>query len=518
MVNWIAIGRRAVAPAVVPVLIVLAAAALAIWPTWPPLIKVWGDMVDYAHAPWVVLGIVGWILILGSSLPPPAPRLSAVAAVLLAIELVAWLIAYRAASNIGQQLMMPLVLWTALWLACGIPVARRLALPLACLYCAIPVWELLLPTLQFMTVTVSQTLLGWLGVPVAIDGNLVTIPEGTFQIIEGCAGKRYFMIALTAAIALASLCGLTPPRAAALLSATAVLALVMNWLRVMIVIYAGHVTDMTSYLIVHEHLSLGWVMFAILIGLVCLLARWLAGPAPAPSSALPAGARSAAAVQSAASMPPLRRWIAHPGALVTLLILCLAPLGAAYARSMLRAAPAARRASLPVRAAPAAWPGPESPDTQWSPSFQGAAADLRAAYGDPGHTVEVFVATYQSEQLGAKLVSSSNTLWPTNWVVVHRDSLTNRRIPARLQAARTVETVSPDAARWIVSYLYQVDDAVTANPVIAQLLYGVRSWKGPLATRLVAVAARCHGECDTAQRDLSDFWTEVGPQLLAANP
>ena len=518
MMNWTAMRRRALARTAIPVLIVPAAAALAVWPTWPPLIEAWRDMYDYAHAPWVVLGIVGWILFLSPGLPAPAPRFSAVATLVLLIEVAAWLIAYRAASNIGQQLMMPLVLWTALWLACGLPVARRLAVPVACLYCAIPVWELLLPALQFMTVAVSQTLLGWLGVPVAIDGSLVTIPEGTFQIVEGCSGKRYFMVALTVAIPLASLSALAPPRAAALLSATAALALVMNWLRVMIVIYAGHLTDMTSYLIVHEHLSLGWVMFAVLIALVCLLARWLSSPAPAPPSALPAAARSATAAQSAAGVPPLRQWIAHPAALGTLLILCLPTLGAAYARSMLGAAPAMRPAGLPVRAAPDAWYGPESPDTQWSPSFQGATGALRAAYDDTGRTVQVFVATYQSEQLGAKLVSSSNTLWPPNWIVVDRGALTDRRIPARLRTARTVETVSPDAARWIVSYLYQMDDTVTASPVIAQLVYGVRSWTGPLAARLVAVAARCHDECGAARRDVTDFWAEVGPQLLAAGP
>lgn len=508
--------RLPVAAASVALPAVLAAAVLGLWPTWPALLATWRDVYDYSHAPWVVLGIACWVAARSTTLPAPVPQASAAGATVLLLGIGAWLVAWRAASNIGQQIMMPLILWSAVWLACGWPVARRVTVPLGCLYLAIPVWELLLPALQSMTVAVSETLLGWLNVPVAIDGNRVTIPEGTFQIIEGCSGKRYLMMALAVAVPLGSILQLAPRRAVALVAVTGLLALIMNWLRVMVVIYAGHVTDMTSYLIVHEHLSLGWALFALLVGIVCLLARWLAEP----------GADSASATATTTQAPPadqphpvtvtraLQQWISHPVVLGTVFLLCLPALGVAYARAALDAPSEILAEQLPRVATPE-WHGPESPDTLWSPRFQGATAELRGAYGGEERTVEVYVATYRKGgQLGAKLVSSSNLLLPANWSVILESTLDDPRIPAQLRGARTIEALSPQAMRWVVSYLYQIDAAVTASPVLAQLEYGVRSWHRSMTARVIAVAARCQGECEPARRDLADFWSQAGARLL----
>jgi EpsI family protein len=503
-----------VAPAFIPLLTVLAVAVVGLWPTWPPLLATWRDVYDYSHAPWVVLAAVCWVVARSTTLPPPVPRASAPGTALLLLEIAAWLVAWRAASNIGQQITMPLILWSAVWLACGWPVARRVTVPLACLYFAIPVWDLLLPALQSMTVAVSETLLGWLSVPVAIEGNRVTIPEGTFQIIEGCSGKRYLMMALGVAVPLGSMLRLTPRRAVALVAVTGLLALIMNWLRVMVVIYAGHVTDMTSYLIVREHLSLGWALFALLVGIVCLLARWLAEPAAVSPASTPTHARPAAQPHPLSVTRALPHWITHPAVLGTLFLLCLPALGVAYARAALRSPPEVAPAQLP-RAVTAEWRGPESPDTLWSPRFQGAAAELRGAYGGSDHTVEVYVATYhQGGQLGAKLVSSSNLLLPPDWSVILERTLDDPRIPAQLRGAHTIEAVSPQATRWVVSYLYQIDEAVTASPLLAQLEYGVRSWHASMTARVIAVAARCHDDCEPARRDLADFWSQVGTRLI----
>lgn len=502
--------RLPVAAASIALSAVLAAAVLGLWPTWPSLLATWRDVYDYSHAPWVVLGIACWVAAGSTTLPTPVPQASAAGATVLLLGIGAWLVAWRAASNIGQQITTPLIMWSAVWLACGWPVARRVTVPLGCLYLAIPVWELLLPALQSMTVAVSETLLGWLNVPVAIDGNRVTIPEGTFQIIEGCSGKRYLMMALAVAVPLGSILQLAPRRAVALVAITGLLALLMNWLRVLVVIYAGHATDMTSYLVVHEHLSLGWALFAVLVAIVCLLARWLAEPA----AVLPAHARSADPSQAVSAARALRGWISHPAVLGTLFLLCLPMLGVAYARTALRAPPEMLPAQLP-RAATGEWRGPEAPDALWSPRFQGAAAELRGAYDSTGRTVEVYVATYrQGGQLGAKLVSSSNLLLPPDWSVILERTLDDPRIPAQLRGARTIEAVSPEATRWVVSYLYQIDAAVTASPVLAQLEYGVRSWHRSMTARVIAVAARCQGECEPARRDLADFWSQAGARLL----
>lgn len=153
----------AVYPQALVVLGVVAAAALAVWPTWPALIKTWRVMPDYDQAELLVPFILCWIAARGAHLPGPSKRISPLAIAALFASLVIWLVAYQAESNIGEQLMTPVILWTAIWTAFGLPIASRFAVPVACLYFAIPLWEFLVPVLQSVAVHVTETLLGVIG-------------------------------------------------------------------------------------------------------------------------------------------------------------------------------------------------------------------------------------------------------------------------------------------------------------------------------------------------------------------
>src|SRR5262249_46502984 len=156
-----------------------------------------------------------WIYNRSRNLPAPVSQVSLPAATALILSLGCWLIAYKAASVIGQQIPIPIILWCAIWMSCGLETARRLAAPVFCLYFAIPIWDFALPGLQTATVAVSESALRLLGVPVQLNGTLVRIPEGTFQIAAGCAGKRYLIVTLTIAALLAGTTHMRASRAIA---------------------------------------------------------------------------------------------------------------------------------------------------------------------------------------------------------------------------------------------------------------------------------------------------------------
>src|SRR5262249_32198114 len=129
--------------------------------------------------------------------PTPSP----IALLALAILQLGWFISWRAESAMGQQILLTPILAVSVFAALGPRVARPLMPPLMALWFAIPVWDLLLPVLQSMSVYVSSALLRVLGVPVVIHGAHVSIPDGQFDILYGCSGKRD----LAAATALAYL-------------------------------------------------------------------------------------------------------------------------------------------------------------------------------------------------------------------------------------------------------------------------------------------------------------------------
>lgn len=491
---------RSVPRPVLPVFVALLAAGIATGSSWPPLFATWLAMADYQHGWFVALIIIAWLYRSASSLPPPTGRFSLSAAALLLAALLLWLVAYRALSGLGQQILLPPILWLTVWTACGWPAARRIAAPLGCLYFVIPVWELLLPSLQHLAVLVTETIVGGLGVPVSIDGVFVTIPEGTFQIAEGCAGKRYLIVALTVAGLLAGTQHLRPRRSLLLLGVTALLALLANWLRIMMVIYAGHATDMQSYLVTHEHISLGWVLFALLIALVCLLGTRLARDTPAAAPATPPPGRPAQA--------PVHAW---RGLSATALLLCLPSAAQLYARSV--PVRQARDASISLPASAAPWSGPLAPDARWEPQFPGASSAARGAYRSAAGEVQIFLAQYQTQSEGAKLVSFDNKLFAHGWVELRTGTLDTRPASAGPDRIAALWVLAPSGERWLISYVFEVGSFVTSSPIAAQLVYGTWSWRGTLPSRLLAIAARCEAGCESAQRAVAAFWA-AGPQLL----
>ena len=476
-------------------LVVTLAAAAAIWPTWPPLAATWYSTADYSHGMLLVPVIAVWLFLRCTELPPAADRASPWAATALVATLIGWLIAYKAASNIGMQLMAPPILWSAVWLACGFPVASALAAPIACLYFAVPVWEFLLPGLQRLTVLIAETVLGNSGIPVHIEDVMVTIPEGTFSIAEGCAGKRYFIVALALAALLAGFPRMRPRQALAFMLTTAGLALVTNWLRVLTIIYAGHVTNMTSYLVAREHISFGWGLFAVLVVIVCLIGLRWTGPTDRPQG------------EVADSPAPVALFPVTAAALT----LCAAPAALLYAHYVAKAAPASDPAN-PLPAGVGAWSGPLAPDTDWSPDFPTASSVRRAAYRGPDGNVEIFVADYDTQELGAKPISSGNTLLSSDWKPQHSGRL---QLNNAAGAVRTIRALPPSGGPWLITYLYQVGTFVTADPVLAQFVYGTLSWRGAVPSRVVAAAVRCQESCEEEAGRVANFWSVTGSGLLA---
>src|SRR5688572_4786695 len=179
-------------------LAVLAAAgtALALWPTLLSLHQLWVGIFDYQHGYLVAAVSMSWLVLAASKLSSQRPQPSLPGSALLAAVLYAWLIAFNANSVLLHQMLLPVAIWSAVFAATGWDIARKTLAPVAFLYFAVPIWESTLPVLQLFSVVATENLLSLLGVPAKVSEYTVRIPEGTFQIIEGCSGKRYFMVTL----------------------------------------------------------------------------------------------------------------------------------------------------------------------------------------------------------------------------------------------------------------------------------------------------------------------------------
>jgi len=481
---------------------VLAVAGLALWPAIAFLLHDWRHIHDYQYGYLIAAVSVGWLVALRHKLNAAVVRPHPVGFTLLVLALLVWSIAFRASSILGTQLLLPVVLCLAVYAAFGPHVARLVAGPLAYLYFSVPLWDLLLPTLQALSVFASESMLRVVGIDAVVQQSLVTIPEGTFHIAEGCSGKRYFMVTLAVAALAASACGIRGARFVATLAIAAGLALLANWIRIFIVIYAGHVTNMESYLVAVEHRTLGYIIFGVLLVTASLVALRLA-----PKERVRPPPTSVAA-------PPERRsargwWYVLP------------VLVAASAVTVPRAGAegvSPRLGTFPVLTG--TWSGPLPSRSLWQPQFAGPADSARAAYTTLGNTVDVYANVFGEQSAGSELIRLSNHPYDyTRWQLASRTSFTDR-IASAFGAPLYLTVKDPQDRRWVVAYIYSIGGTRTASELLAQLIYGAKSLTRAVPSGVVAFATPCApaGDCRAATEVLHAFWTDLGVHMMAVVP
>lgn len=482
---------------IVPVGCVVAATVVALWPTLVGLEHYWRTILSYQHAYLIVPIALGWLWQVARPLWWRAERPTWPTAAALLLALFAWLVSFTASISIAQQLLLPVVLWLALLVALRWPVARRFLAPVALLYFAVPIWDSLLPLLQQLSIFVTRGSMMLLGVPATIQGNIVTIPDGVFEIEEGCSGLRFLMIALAVAYLAGAMFHLPRRRVVWLLAFALALALVVNWIRIAIVIYAGYLSHMRSYLVAVEHVSLGNALFLPLLACVLWMARRLSGTRAPPTANV-----------FSLHRPDYRGLIA-----------CAAALLAFAGWQLLRTGSVAATATLePLPLGVGNWQGPLPPRSSWLPNFATATSERRAAYVSAGAAVETYVNFYARQSPEAKLVGYGNSFvpvlgWTRKWGADERPLHVAGR-----PAPRMVELTGADRRAWLVGHVYRVGGWETGSATAAQLAYGLRSLMRPAPAGAVAFAIQCDPNCEFAQRVATDFWNQMSGPLLDVVP
>jgi exosortase A len=465
---------------------------VAFWPTFVGLARVWEESADYSHGALIALIAATWLGLQRERIDASPVRPTWAALPALVIAIIVWLIAYRGNSQIIQQIVVPVAMALAVLAALGPTVTRQVLPPILYFYFAIPVWEQLLPVLQALTTNVAEGVLRVLQIPTVVESHFVTIPEGRFAIVEGCSGKRYLMVGLAFAALLGASYHLRAARAAVLLAATVGLALLANWVRVVVIIYAGHVSNMEHYLVAKEHLTFGWMMFVPLLIAVALTARALARRHP-PVAAPTAHARAAQSGRPTWAGPAV--------------CLCIPLL--AVATQTRAASDTTRLGQLPLMAGD--WQGPLPGDAAWQPRFIAPADQRQAAYGSLDGAVQIYLNVYGLQTQGHELVFFANSVVPEEqWSVV-------RVLPER-DDLRMIIVADAAGSQWAVAQTYSIDGRLTSSAALAQLYYGLSALWHPVPSGTIALAAACRPDCAQAEQRIRRFWLDRGHALASVIP
>ena len=471
----------------------------ATWPTWPDLVALWLGSNTYSHGLFVLAVTAVWFVRVASCAPPRSGRISKFAWLAFASAAIVWLVAYGANSAIGQEVAAPVLIWLAFWAVHGWSSARPLLGPLAFFYVSIPIWDLLIPGLQALSVLIVEAALSMLSIPVSIEGVLVHIPAGSFEVAEGCSGLRYLLVTLAIAPLLVAVNRISLPQAALLMVAATILSIIGNWIRILTIVIAGHLTSMQHYLITREHVTLGWLIFGIVMAVIVFLTSRLA---------------SRGIKEEDSPLPKPRDGYAFAPHATALAIVgfSLVPAALMYQSAL----PVGRTSTTELPRLSGEWVGPLEVGSAWTPYFSGATVSDQGRYVSNSKSIEFFFAEYDSQEPGRELTSYSNRLMSNNWIRVKQYELSSAGYPERI---RVGQLRVPGGDFWLVGYVYEVGPIRTGSAVVAQIAYGFLSWWRPTQARLLAAALPCSLVCQEAEATLASFWAALrSAQLATASP
>jgi len=137
---------------------------------------------------------------------------------------------------------------------------RYIVFPSIFLIFIMPLWGMMTNILQEISVSVVTYFMSFTSVPTYVEGNLVTIPAGVFEIADGCSGLRYMIVSLAISSLFSFLYINNLKKALGFFALAIFGALLTNWIRITALILIGEYTNMESSLMT-DHNTFGWYLF-----------------------------------------------------------------------------------------------------------------------------------------------------------------------------------------------------------------------------------------------------------------
>lgn len=378
--------------------------------------------------------------------------------VLAAIAL-CWLFCALAGLLSIEMLLLPPLFGAAIWLSWGRVVFRHAGFSIAYLWFATSAWSIFNTLLQWFTVHVTRVLLSLTGVPAHFEGNRVQLPSGGFEIEGGCSGLNFFIVALALGALLGELRGDSRVRRLKVLALAALMAMFVNWIRVLVIVLVGQLTHMQHPLVAESHYGFGWVLFAIGMVVFLTLER-----------------RIQADMQRQVDSPQeLQRspWLLK-GVVSTLLVV-------AVFAGWHRLATRPYQGEWAVPPVSSGWQQTGEVEGGWRPVFAGTDAERIEHWSKQGEgAVDRYLGFYRRQTQGLEFSAYGN-------------------LPRGAESS----------GDWRFVERYKVSRSEHRSPRLAQLQYALRAlvmFRAPLS-EVQVLRSRCLPDCEAAEAYLAE-WTE----------
>ncbi|HEU4960263.1 MAG TPA: exosortase A [Sphingomonas sp.] len=402
-----------------------------------------------------------------------------------------WLVGAAASVDLFRQLGLVVMLQGSVVAVLGPTVARALLFPMCYALFLVPFGESMEEPLQSITVAMVMPMLHAVGVPASVDGVLITIPNGYFEVAEACSGAKFEIAMIAFGTLVANVCYVSWRRRLAFLAMALVVPIVANALRAFGTIYAAHLTSVetaTGY----DHIVYGWIFFGLVMAAVLAIGwRWFDRDPLAPW----------VDVARLQALPKGRTGLIAAAALVV----ASSGIFAVWANAF-----AFRADVLPEEIALPDVPGwhrePLSIRAPWVPYYPGADRFLFGRYGDGrGDLVDLGIAVFGGQHEGKELVTFGTGVLRENDVWVRVEDV------APIAGGSAMRITAPGNVERIVATWYRVGDVLTASPGIVKIeTLKAKLLGGPQRAVAIHLSAEVRPGTD-ARGAIERFLGAVGP-------
>lgn len=470
------------------VALVLAVQAALFHDTVADMTSLW-TLSAYKHC-WLVPPLSLWLVWRqGGNTEREPYRIGLLALLALPLLAGAWFVGVRAAIRALEHLSFVAIVVASIWAVLGWPRFRRILLPVALLFGAVPVGDFLIPTLMTVTADIAAGLLEVTGVPAWRQSEIITLPNGVFHVAEVCSGISYVLASLILSLIYTYLTFRAAWKRAAFVVFTVCAFVILNGIRAYIVMVVANATDM-RWFTGWDHVYFGQFLFFCLAVVLFLAGERLSDREAGEVPPMPASPRSF----SAATVG----------------------LGAVSAVLLSAGLASVVQAALPARTGAARMPNLVltvvgcDDERDWQETFEpilpGAARASGTSYRCDDVDIGHFVAVFDDPVAGSELVNRNHRYWPDAWSSLgtrsdaHIESTTGPLTFGELALTQAGETR-------VVWFLYSVGNTVTADPYVAKLREALHTVGGHRA------AGRLDIVTTTAKGDLADARARLAERL-----
>jgi len=404
----------------------------------------------------------------------------------------AWLLAHVTETRVIQQFGLVIVAQGVILTMYGWSLCRKLLFPLGYAFFAVPFGQALVPPLQAVTATLAVAILKFVGIPVFADGDVISVPNGTFYVAEACSGISFLIASMALGTLFAGIIYKSWYRRALFLGMSFVVPIVANGVRAFGIILIAYLTS-NELAVGIDHIVYGWIFFS-LIAFVLLAAGMSFRDTPALDPALPSSPR-----KSISGSTSQRLLLGGVIALAPVLLTALYG-----ARLDQEVGPTSIALQPPVVAAP--WHRMEQlPDSAAESKFADPDVELLAGYEMTNSQAYLHIGYYEFDRRGAQAVSSAQDFGGGSPGVIAEISTTTTIIEGRPLTVQVVRKVYGSHGH-ITWYWYWVDGRFTANPYFAKLLEArTKLFGGEQASAVIAVGADYDEKAGDAEKILRGF-------------